>query len=224
MTEAPNATPAEPVAPTSQGGEPTPNAGSTQGEPPAGNTDPSTWDSDRASATIKAQRESEKKLKQQLADAQAKVEAAEREKLTAEQQKERDLETATKRVAELESQLSELKQTAAFKDAAIAAGVKPKAVTAALAIAGKAGLELDDDGKLANGTELFEQLETEHDYLFGSAEGAGGTPPPPEPRGNPGSGNVPPNDGAARLTAEQLSIIERTPGMTVEKFLANLEP
>lgn len=215
-----------PAATTPQGGEAPTGAAPTgpSGEAPqspSATDDPATWDPERAKRTIEAQRASEKAARDELKAATDRLAEFERAQLTAEQQKDADLTAATTRAEKAETALAALQREVAFKDAAIEAGVKPKAVKAALAIVGD--LDIDDAGNIANVDTVLEGLKADHDYLFGTAAPGTPTPTPPrEPHTNPGAGTTEATGAAASLSPDELAAARRL-RMSPEEYLANKE-
>lgn len=206
-TEAPPAN----AAGTGTGEAPKPNAAAGTGS----DDDPANWDPERASATIRAQRERENTLEQQLKDERAKVAEFERAKLTDAERKDADLKAAQKRADDLAKQNAELKRDGAFRTAATTAGLKPEAMPAALALV---DLQVDDTGQPTNLADAIRQLQTDHGYLFGAAT----KQPPREGTTNPGAGSGGNEGGEVTLTAEQLEWARRA-NMTPEQYAKQLD-
>ena len=203
-------------------GNPDPGASGSQVDPTPP-VDPDAHDPERAARLIANLREDKRKAQEKADEQAAKLAAIEREKMSESEQQAADLKDAQERADTLQRQLDELKREVAFKDAAVEAGIRPKAVKLALAAA---TIETDENGQPVNLAEAIEALRGEHEYLFAPEPGdAGGQQPPAtrEPFVNPGAGQQPATGAEAQLTPEQLAMARRA-NMDPAKFLANLSP
>lgn len=125
------------------------------------------FDKDRAMATIKAQRESEKQLTTELKEARDKLKALEDEKLSDDEKKTARLTEAEKEKAALEAKVAELLTDSALTDAAVQAGAtKPAAVSK---LADRSTVKRAEDGSVTNATEVVAKVKEAYPELFGDA-------------------------------------------------------
>lgn len=165
--------------------------------------------------TIEAQRASEAAALQRAKEAEAQLEAIRRDQMTAEERREAELEEAKKRAAEAEREAQNYRLRVTFGEAAVAAGLRPSAVQAAIALA---QIERDDAGNPVNIDAAIAALKEQHDYLFA---GEAAAPPPFAPGGtNAGSGSG--TGVQPTLTPEQAAFAERF-GLSPEQWVVNEE-
>lgn len=160
-------------------------------DPPAAQEED--FDKDRALATIRAQRESEKQLKAQLAEAKAaqdelqKIKDAEKSELELAQQKAEEAEATA------------LRTRKNLEDANLKVALNGKVADVDLAATAlkERGVEFDDNGQPKDIAEAVESLLTDKPLLA-----VGTTPPPKAPDIDAGAGanNSPPPE----LTPEEL--------------------
>lgn len=113
-------------------------------------------------------------------------------------------------LAELRRERRERRTADQFRDAAIEAGIHPKRLRAAQALA---DLDLDDDGNIVNIEDAIEELVEDHDYLIADSGSSGPSKPrrkkPKEGGSNAGKGSGKHDNGQKQLTAEQLEMAKR---------------
>lgn len=174
--------------------------GSSQAQGAEGTDGGDEFDKDRALATIKAQRESETKLKGELSSTKAEMKALQDQiaEWKAKEQAEADeklseQEKTAKRIAELEQRLADTETQgrsrvakAALKAAAAAAqALYPDDVPS---LVGSDAVKFDKDGNPTNADELVSALKETRPALFqGGRPGSGdGGPRGTAPGGKPG--------------------------------------
>lgn len=192
----------------------------TGATPPAPDTTPTaapdatSFDADRAMATIKAQRESEAAAIKRAKEAEAKVAEHERAQLSEQERVAADLKTAQDERRAAQEQLQQLQTEQTFGQAAMAAGLNPRALKAALA---NATLTIDSDGNIKNLSEAVEALKVEHEYLFVATTPGLKAPPAAPPNVNPGAGNTPTSTDGPVLDETQAEAARRL-GLTAEEY------
>jgi len=209
----------------------TPPAPTPTPAPPAGNGDGGgdEFDRERAMATIRAQRESEDRLKAELKREREERERIERGQLTPEEQKEHDRKAAESRAdaAEARARQAELLGTLATRE-----DIADAEIARDLLIA--RGLQFGDDGKPVDlDTAVTSLLEAKPVLKKGEApapggDGAGGGDGGGQ-GGSPAGGGTPPaGNGAAgsggqgpppQLTAEEVQAANDA-GQSVEQYAA----
>ena len=127
------------------------------------------FDKERALRTIRQQRESEKNLKLELDALKAeKKEAEDKEKSELQKLQERHDALEAENTKHKEEQKAQVTRSA-FEDAAKKAGaINPTAVFKLAE-----GLELDDDGKPKNSSDVLKSLKSEYGFMFSGTNGKG---------------------------------------------------
>lgn len=180
-------------------------------EPTGTEAKPSEWDgefdADRAKRTIENLRRIEAEHKRKLAEQQAIIDAAEREKLTEAEKAAADLKKLQDEAAAARKAADDAK----FEAAAIAAGIPADRMAAARAVASEFAAT-DDAGRMTIDAEGFDRLRAEHEYLFAGKQAA---PQPQVSFGAAVSQGQP--SGTPSLTAEQLAAANRL-GMSADEY------
>lgn len=164
--------------------------------PPAKPPEDEPFDRDRAIATIRKLRETEKATKEQLKELdtlRAKVKAAEDAQLSDQEKLTRERDEATKRAEAAAAELKSERTRSAIERAAAKVGfVDPE--DAFLRVGSQ--VEFDDDGKPTNVEALVTQLAKDKPYLVGASNG---TPPRPgNPPGPKSTGTNPDGDAVQK--------------------------
>lgn len=197
------------------------DGGSTGNDTPSGDGGDGEFDKDRALATIRKQRESEEAAIARAKAAEEELDKLKRERMTEAERAEADRKAEQEELARLRREAADRKVTDLFRDAAIEAGIPPKRLKAAQALA---ELELDDDGVVTNLEDAIGKLVEEHDYLVAGSGGGGGSAggtrrkAPAEGGANAGKGSGSHDNGRPQATPEQIAMAERM-GVSIETYL-----
>lgn len=157
------------------------------------------FDKDRALETIRKQRESEKKAKDELKAARARLKELEEAEKKRQDADKSELEKATSRVSELEKALQDSREMAQalrlrqeFGKVAKKLNLKFADVQAeddAFLLAEMEGVEMDADGEVTGLEDAVKALHKSRPYLFAKAEGGDGNGTP-QRNGKGGQGKL----------------------------------